>query len=83
MSTVTISGPGGEYEYPAPIKKPLDKGTPYYTPLLKEGRPDAIRKTWRGDEIDEHAMKVGVVHLRFMEAIDQGQAILCSLGEDT
>lgn len=59
---------------PAPERKPLSNGTEYFVPYLFDGKADNYE--WAGDDVDNHFLNRGLVHLTEEAASAHAQALI-------
>lgn len=69
--TINING----HELPAPVREPLEVGTPYWQPLIGSSKLEAAW-VWRAHEVDTFLLKRGLIQLTKEAAIAHAEALL-------
>ena len=57
--TVTITGPGGTFEIPEPVREPLKDGVKYWCACIE----NVTSTCWDGCQLDKTLMSQGRIHL--------------------
>ena len=73
--TIDING----YEFPEPVRSPLEKGTIYYIPYINITEEDVMpiyKFEWCGDKYDFNYLKKGFVHLTEAAGVQHAKALL-------
>lgn len=57
-----VEGPGGRYEFPEPVREPLDKGQNYFVCDLTASIGFIVTR-WTGDTTDRARLRRKIIHL--------------------
>lgn len=64
------------YEVPEPVRKPLAKGTKYWTATIDSWKDEPVPWTWSNSEVDNSFLFKGIIHLTYKDAQLHSNALL-------
>lgn len=78
--TVTITGPGGTFEYPEPMREAPECGTIYHVPVSNAALQREMTHNWNGDRADYKLLRMQVCHTTIEAAQQHARAWILASG---